>query len=88
MAAGRRAPPALVVSAVSQALFWYLERAVPSTLKWVLLHTQHTDIYGHISGRVGALGISMSVRGCGFWYLERAVPSIFKWVAVQLLERQ
>ncbi|KAG2443194.1 hypothetical protein HYH02_009271 [Chlamydomonas schloesseri] len=35
VAAGRKAPPALVVSAVSSALFWYLERTVPSTLKWL-----------------------------------------------------
>ncbi|PNW74124.1 hypothetical protein CHLRE_13g586350v5 [Chlamydomonas reinhardtii] len=35
VAAGRKAPPALVVSAISSALFWYLERTVPSTLKWL-----------------------------------------------------
>ncbi|GIL75483.1 hypothetical protein Vretimale_8119 [Volvox reticuliferus] len=35
VAAGRRAPPAAIVSAVSAALFWYLERTVPSTLKWL-----------------------------------------------------
>ncbi|EFJ50097.1 hypothetical protein VOLCADRAFT_89124 [Volvox carteri f. nagariensis] len=35
VAAGRPAPPALLVSAISSALFWYLERTVPSTLKWL-----------------------------------------------------
>ncbi|KXZ45010.1 hypothetical protein GPECTOR_59g617 [Gonium pectorale] len=35
VAAGRRPPPAVIVSAVSSALFWYLERTVPSTLKWL-----------------------------------------------------
>ncbi|GIL51391.1 hypothetical protein Vafri_7390 [Volvox africanus] len=35
VAEGRPAPPAFIVSAISSALFWYLERTVPSTLKWL-----------------------------------------------------
>ncbi|KAG2497218.1 hypothetical protein HYH03_004807 [Edaphochlamys debaryana] len=35
VAAGRKAPPKLLVQALASALFWYLERTVPSTLRWL-----------------------------------------------------
>jgi len=33
--AAKKAPPTWVVQAVSSGLFWYLERTVPGTLKWL-----------------------------------------------------
>lgn len=42
----RTPPPKLVVDSVSQALFWYLERTIPGTLKWLYPTTpQRADIW-------------------------------------------
>ncbi|GLC43944.1 hypothetical protein PLESTB_000212500 [Pleodorina starrii] len=82
VAAGRRAPPAAVVSAVSSALFWYLERTVPSTLKWLYpTNPAKADEWLaqeilRAAGDSGAIDVFKSV-----WYLPP--PRALNWLVAE-----
>ncbi|GFR49192.1 hypothetical protein Agub_g11217, partial [Astrephomene gubernaculifera] len=82
VAARRPAPPALLVSAVSTALFWYLERTVPSTLRW--LYPTNPDKADQwlaqeilrAAGDSGALDVFRAV-----WYLPP--PRALNWLVAE-----
>lgn len=77
--AAKTPPPPWLVKAVSSALFWYLERSVPGTLKWVYpVQPQRADDWlageiGRASADIGSLAVFASV-----FYLP--APRALNWL--------